>query len=123
MTREAPGQSKIILRAFKIGFALWRNNSGAMELLENNGEKRFVRFGMGNDSAKINKVWKSPDLVGIGPYGRFVGCEVKPEKWVYGNTERERAQSNCLNDINRLGGIGFFCRSADEYEEIMKRYM
>ena len=40
---------------------LWRNNSGAFK--DQTG--RMVRFGLGNDSAKINKHMKSSDLIGF----------------------------------------------------------
>ena len=118
-TTEAPAQSRVILRAFELGFALWRNNSGVSR-----EEHRHVRFGLGNDSAKINRHWKSPDLVGIGPGGRFLGVEMKRPGWRYHpNDEREVAQCNAINDINRRGGIAFFCTSVEEFETEIRRYV
>jgi hypothetical protein len=117
-TTEFPEQAKTILRAFEMGFALYRNNSGVSR-----EEHRHVRFGLGNDSAKINKVWKSTDLVGIGPNGRALWVEMKQPAWVWKGTEHEVAQANAINDINSRGGIAFFCTSADEFEKIIKGLM
>ncbi len=114
MKKELPGQSQIVIKAFQMGHALWRNNSGVADFND-----RPVRFGLGNDSAKTNKTWKSGDLVGIGWGGRFLMVEVKREGWVFTGTEREVAQANAINDVNRRGGIAFFCTSPDEYERIM----
>ena len=114
-TREAPAQAEIIVRAFEMGYALWRNNSGVAR-----EEHRHIRFGLGNDSAKINKVWKSGDLIGIGPNGRFMMTEVKKPGWKFTGTEREVAQANAINQVNALGGIAFFCTSVEEFERIVK---
>lgn len=115
MASEASVQADIILRAFQLGFTLWRNNSGVAR-----EEHRHVRFGLGNESAKINKRWKSGDLVGIGPNGRFLMVEAKESDWIYQATEREVAQANAINDVNKHGGIAFFCTSVEEFETILK---
>jgi hypothetical protein len=118
ITTEAPAQSRVILRAFEMGFALWRNNSGVMPGTDSN---RPVRFGLGNDSKKINEVWKSPDLIGVGPQGRFMGVEMKKPGWKFSpNDKRAVAQANAINDINKRGGIAFFCTSVEEFETMMK---
>jgi hypothetical protein len=117
-TTEFPEQAKTILRAFEMGFALYRNNSGVSR-----EEHRHIRFGLGNDSAKINAVWKSLDLVGIGPNGRALWVDMKHPGWVWKGTKREVAQANAINDINSRGGIAFFCTSADEFEKIIKGLM
>lgn len=114
MTKELPAQSKIILKAFEMGYALWRNNSGVAR-----EEHRHIRFGLGNDSSKINRKWKSGDLVGIGPGGRFLMVEVKRPGWKWTGTEREVAQANAINDVNKRGGIAFFCTSPEEFERII----
>ena len=115
---EFPAQAEVILRAFQLGFALWRNNSGVSR-----EEHRHVRFGLGNDSAKINKVWKSADLIGVGPHGRMLWVEMKKPGWKYTGTEREVAQANAINQVNALGGIAFFCTSVEEFEKTIKGLM
>lgn len=118
MTREAGVQSAIRLEAARLGFGLWRNNSGACR--DTNG--RLIRYGLGNDSAKINAVWKSPDLVGIVPVmvtpemvgtivGVFLGVEVKHPEWRGVSDAHELAQQNAIDDFRRLGGRAGFARS------------
>lgn len=114
MSTEFPAQAEVILKAFQMGFALWRNNSGVAR-----EEHRHIRFGLGNDSAKLNKKWKSGDLVGVGPNGRFLMVEMKKPGWKWRGTEREVAQANAINQVNNLGGIAFFCTSAEEFERMI----
>lgn len=97
--------------ASKYGLAMWRNNSGVLR----NEENIPIRFGLGNVSKKINKVWKSSDLIGVGFYGRIVFCEVKPPAWKKPQNEHERAQLAALMQVNALGGIGFFATSVHDY--------
>ncbi len=88
------------------GGAVWRNNSGACK--DETG--RQIRYGLGNDSAALNKVMKSSDLIGIAPGGRFLAVEVKPADWRYGDA-RSVAQGNFLRRVNELGGIGTFANN------------
>ena len=101
---EAETQAHIRIAAARNGYAMWRNNNGAC--LDETG--RMIRYGLGNDSAKLNAVWKSADLIGIGPGGRFVACEVKRPDWRAPENDRDRAQQAMLTQVNALGGIGFF---------------
>ncbi len=59
---ESAAQQDIRLAAPYRGLTLWRNNSGALMDIESG---RLVRFGLGNDSQKMNRNIKSSDLVGI----------------------------------------------------------
>lgn len=108
---EARVQSALRLTAANLSYSLWRNNSGACT--DETG--RLVRYGLGNDSARFNKVWKSSDLIGIGPGGRFVAVEVKAPGWKGPSNERERAQANFLANVQALGGIGIFATSVNDY--------
>lgn len=105
----------IILEANQKGMRLWRNNVGATY----NENGRFIRYGLANDSVKINKIIKSSDLVGIKPVvitqeyvgkilGQFVCREIKNVNWKFTNTEREQAQLNWINLINKMGGDAAF---------------
>lgn len=100
------------------GAILWRNNSGA--LLDETG--RLVRYGLGNDSKRINEVIKSSDLIGITPvewqgrvFGVFTAIESKAPSWHFSGEAREIAQRNYLTKVESLGGIGTFARTIDDY--------
>lgn len=128
MTEET-AQNAVRLRAAELGCAMWRNNSGALR----DARGRMVRFGLGNDSAKINAVWKSSDLIGIVPVmitpahvgmtlGVFAAAEMKdPTTWrgVRLSDERAQAQENFLQQVQRLGGAASFCTSATDFERMV----
>lgn len=112
---EGAGQQRIRLEAPKHGDRLWRNNVGACT--DDSGN--FIRYGIGNDSTKMNKEIKFPDLIGIRPVmvtqamvgsrvGVFVGIECKAGGWKFMGTQRELAQRKALNLIQSLGGFATF---------------
>lgn len=120
---EAAVQQRIRLNASENGVRLWRNNNGAT--LDENG--RMIRFGLANDSAKINKQQKSSDLIGITPVkiepfhvgltlGIFTSIEVKHSTWHYTGTEREQAQLNWINLIISLCGLARFANTEDGWK-------
>ena len=119
---ESNVQSRVKLIAAAMGAWLMRNNSGAFA--DETG--RQVRFGLGNDSPRINKVFKSSDLIGIRPVvitpdmvGRTVGIfyarECKPEGWRYAGTDREKAQKRFIDRVNELGGDAAFTDGTNVY--------
>jgi hypothetical protein len=110
MKSEAAVQAALQIEAAKRGGVLWRNNSGACVAADG----RQVRYGLANTSAKINEHFKSSDLIGIGPGGRFMAVEVKEPGWRKPTTERETAQNNFLNVVRALGGIGLFAQSVGD---------
>lgn len=82
-----------------------------------------MRYGLGNESAALNKKYKSSDLIGITPLvitadmvgrklGIFTAIEVKKEGWDYSGTRGEKAQNNFLEMIRSFGGYGFFINDA-----------
>lgn len=96
---EAAVSQRVALAAAEAGIVSWRNNVGAM--MDENGN--MVRFGLCNDTAALNKRFKSSDRIGINntpitldmvglPRGQFWAREVKKAGWVYTGTEREVAQ-------------------------------
>lgn len=114
---EAWAQSAIRVEASQKGVRLFRNNVGALK----DAGGRIVRFGLGNDSAAINNVLKSSDLVGwrrvtitpahVGrPMAQFVARECKaPGHQVTPDTDaHERAQLAFLNLVNADGGDASF---------------
>ena len=108
---EANAQATIRLEASKKGLRLWRNNVGAS--IDDRGN--FIRFGLANDSKRMNEVIKSSDLIGIRPLnvggriiGQFVAREVKPPGWQYSGTKREIAQLAFLELVASFGGDATF---------------
>lgn len=112
---EAAVQSQVRLEASRKGGRLWRNNVGAGYAEDGS----FMRWGLANDSAQVNKVIKSADLIGLRPVtvtpahvglviGQFVSREVKAAGWAYRGTDREVAQLNWATLIGTLGGDASF---------------
>lgn len=112
---EAWAQSKVRLAAADAGWRLYRNNVGALK--DSRGVP--VRYGLANDSAALNKVLKSADLIGWRPVtieqhhvggviAQFVSREVKEPGWHFTGTEREQAQQRWLELVIRDGGDAKF---------------
>jgi hypothetical protein len=128
MTSEATLQGTLRLAAAAHGHTLWRNNNGAC--LDKTG--RMIRYGLGNDSKKLNEAWKSSDLIGItrftiGPehvgttVGIFTAVEVKAPDWhMTPGDKRARAQLAFIDTVRKAGGIGLFATSLDDYESIFR---
>lgn len=95
---------------------LFRNNVGALE----DKKGRVVRFGLFNDSTKMNEVMKSGDLIGgykllIKPEHvgqtvlQFMSIECKKPGWSFNkNDKHELAQQRWANYIISSGGIACF---------------
>lgn len=110
MSNENIIQSQVRVTLSKYGIPTFRNNSGVM--IRPDGIP--VRFGLGNESPIINKIIKSPDIIGIIPYtGQFLAVECKPSNWKGIRNDRERAQEQFIKIIIDKNGIGFFAKSTD----------
>jgi hypothetical protein len=116
---EAAVQANVRVEASEKGMRVFRNNSGVLM----NEAGTPVRFGLANDSAKLNAKLKSGDLIGIDsrpitladvgqPRGRFVSFECKPEGWRYTGTPREEAQQAWAALVLSLGGHARFVNRA-----------
>jgi len=114
-TPEHIVQANIRVEAAEKGMVLWRNNVGLA--FDDRGNP--IRFGLANDSSKMNKNIKSSDLIGIRPVtitlpmlgttiGQFVAREVKRAEWTYKGTQREAAQAKFLELILLYGGDAGF---------------
>jgi hypothetical protein len=112
---EAWAQSVVRIAASREGIKTFRNNVGVLQ--DKTG--RPVRYGLANDSPKMNEVIKSGDLIGIKPviiqpwhightFGQFWSREVKAPGWQYTGQGREVAQLNWANLINSCGGDAAF---------------
>lgn len=113
---ESAVQSMVRLEAARKGVILWRNNVGAVQDHETGS---FVRYGLCNDSARVNEQLKSADLIGIrrvlvtpghvGQHiGQFVSREVKHGGWQWTGSPREVAQANFAALVNSYGGDACF---------------
>jgi hypothetical protein len=128
---ESTAQNAVRWAAAQAGVALWRNNSGALP----DPDGRMVRFGLGNDSARLNKLWKSSDLIGILPvtiqphhvgrtFGIFAAVEMKdPATWRgEPKSDREKAQAAFIATVQQYGGVGGFVTSPEELERLVQQW-
>lgn len=125
--KESATSSHIRLAAAKDGLDLWRNNCGAFE--DENG--RWVRYGLANDSAQINKEIKSSDLIGITPVviteemvgqtiGVFTAIETKPTGWTLKDyDQRGMAQQKFHDIVKKAGGFAGFASTVGEFRKIV----
>lgn len=100
------------LAAPHLGCLLWRNNTGAA--VDTRGVP--VRYGLCNESARVNTRVKSADLVGVAAGGKFLAVEAKRPGWAYTGTPREVAQLRFLNIVNAKGGVGLFATGVADLE-------
>jgi hypothetical protein len=120
---ESEVQADVRLRAPLVRAHLFRNNSGVLP----NEAGRPVRYGLANESAAVNRVLKSADLIGwqsvtvtadmVGQtLAVFLSVEVKPEDFngPSGKAEAERyeAQKNWANLVNKAGGRAYIVTDA-----------
>lgn len=116
---EAAVQANVRLKAATMDGHLWRNNIGASEMKHGG----YVRFGLANDSPKLNAVLKSHDLIGwrrrlITPadvghvLGQFWSVEVKPPGWRPSSDKRYPGQSRWGALVERNGGLTQFVTDA-----------
>lgn len=122
---EGAVQSRVREEAPRHGYMLWRNNVGA--LLDERGVP--VRYGLANDTKKLNDRLKSSDLIGwrptlvtpdmVGSYvAVFVSFEVKEAVWTYSGTPREKAQKTWLELVAKDGGIARFITSEAQLADV-----
>jgi hypothetical protein len=120
---EAEVQADVRLRAPLVRAHLFRNNTGVLH----DKNDRPVRYGLANESAAVNKVLKSADLIGwqsvtitadmVGQtLAVFLSVEVKPEDFNgpsgKAETERYAAQAAWANLINKAGGRAYIVTDA-----------
>lgn len=104
LTSEAGVVAAVRVEASRIGWKLFRNNVGAGKL--QNGS--FVRWGLANDSERLNEVLKSSDLIGWTDTGRIAAVECKEPGWRYRGDAHELAQLKWLELVSAAGGVGLF---------------
>lgn len=126
LSGELAVQQQIRAEAPAHSCVLWRNNSGACT--DESG--RPIRYGLGNDSAKINAVLKSSDLIGITPvtdpvsglrYGVFTAIEVKAPGYKGPRSQRELAQARFIKLVQDCGGLAGFASDVEHYRRLVCR--
>lgn len=125
LSGEMAVQQQIRAEAPALGCVLMRNNSGA--LMDERGIP--VRFGLGNDSAKLNAVIKSSDLIGITPvtdpmsgrqYGVFTAVEVKAPGYKGPRTQHDQAQARFIALVRSKSGIAGFASDTTHYQQLVE---
>ncbi len=112
---ETATQNAVRLDEAKKGNIVWRNNVGA--LCDRRGIP--IRYGLANESKKMNDKVKSADLIGIEPVrilpshvgtviGRFKSIECKPGGWRYTGSPHELAQKAFAEIVIAHGGSAEF---------------
>ena len=110
-----------------------RAAQGARAFADETG--RVVRYGLGNDSAQLNREIKSSDLIGICPItafvasanawvklGVFTAIEVKPSGWVQKpNDERAIAQAKFHAIVREAGGFAGFLSNEKDIQFIIRQ--
>jgi hypothetical protein len=101
---EAALSNRVRIEASQKGMRLFRNNVGALQ----DARGVPVRYGLANDSAALNKLVKSADLIGWDAEGRFLSVEVKEPGWSFTGTVRELAQQKWAELVLAAGGRALF---------------
>lgn len=124
---EASVGAKVEIMAPQYAASLWRNNSGVLK----DDFDTPVRFGLGNRSKKLNKVWKSSDYIGITTvvatyvgqqFGVFTAVETKKPGWkLLPSDVRAKGQSNFMATVKSMGGLAGFVQTTEEYKRIIGR--
>jgi hypothetical protein len=118
---EAWAQQRVRMQVASLGGYAWRNNVGATpaKCKVCNAKQQPVRYGLANDSEKLNSVIKSSDLILAIPrlikpadvgttIAQFGSIETKKPGWVYSGKEQEHAQAAWLSLISKIGGFACF---------------
>jgi hypothetical protein len=113
---ESAVQAAVRLEYARRGEQLFRNNVGVLT----NDKGQPVRYGLGNDSAALNRSIKSADLIGWRSFiitpewvghriAQFVSREIKAEDWKPALSgaqyEREEAQRRWMRLVLEAGGV------------------
>ena len=123
---ESAIQTRARHEAARYGAILWRNNVGVLK--DANGVP--VRFGLANDSKRVNTHVKSSDLIGIVSkrieprdlgkvLGVFVAVEVKRGGWRWRGTPREVSQNRFLDIVRTRGGAAGFVTCPEDVRGVL----
>lgn len=128
MSSEELIQQNIRLDAARSGIDLWRNNVGACV----DATGRMVRYGLLNDSKRLNEQYKSSDLIGVRPVlvtqdmvgsvlGVFTAIECKASAWTPRLSDpHTMAQRRFHGLVIGHGGFAGFAQTVGEARRIMR---
>lgn len=127
--KESAVASHVRLYAAQQCIELFRNNNGAFQ---DEKTRRWIRYGLCNDSSALNKRIKSSDLIGITPKfittemvgtiaGIFTAIETKPFDWKHlPSDERANAQKAFHDMVRFSGGYAGFTTCIEDFKRIVK---
>lgn len=136
MTPEQKATVEVRETASSTGLRLFRNNNGACK--DETG--RVIRFGLGNESKRINDEIKFGDYIGVTPItitpemvgkvvGVFTNIEIKPAGALNSTLRkakktgsREAAQLKAINLVRSYGGFAGFCTSGEDLNDLLKEF-
>lgn len=127
--RESGVQQRTQIALASLGAQVWRNNVGAC--VDETG--RMIRYGLANDSAQLNRVIKSSDLIACVPVviqphhvgqlaGLFGAFEIKAPGWhLTPGDQRGQAQAKFIELVRSVGGIGGFVTDPQQVHGMIPR--
>lgn len=128
--KENSVAQRVQLEAARLNVLTMRNNVGACE----DATGRFIRYGLMNESAKVNKEIKSSDLIGITPVqayvegigwtvlGVFTAIETKASDWKFRpSDDRAVAQAKFHEIVKQHGGFAGFATGPEDVRIICRR--
>lgn len=128
MSNESVVQQQVRLALARVGAQVWRNNTGACT--DDTG--RLIRYGLANESAQLNAVIKSSDLIGVVPVtitpdmvgktvGVFAAVECKRPGWhLTPGDKRGQAQQRFIDLVRQVGGMGGFAADVSDLATILR---
>lgn len=128
--KENSVAQRVQLEAARLGILTMRNNVGACQ--DETG--RFIRYGLMNESAKLNARIKSSDYIGITPVqayvegigwtilGVFTAIETKASDWQFNpSDERAVAQLKFHDIVRQHGGFAGFATGPNDVARIVRK--
>ena len=128
---EAVAQLQIRLTLARVGAQAWLNNTGACT--DESGS--VISYGLSNESAQLNAVVKSSDLIGVVPVtitpemvgrtiGVFTAIECKRPGWhLTPGDKRGQAQQKFIDIVVSAGGMGGFATGPDDVSAIISGWL
>lgn len=128
--KENPVAQRVQIEAARLGVLTMRNNVGVAVAADG----RHIRYGLMNESAKLNASVKSSDYIGITPVqayvegigwtvlGVFTAIETKASNWKFSPAdERAVAQQKFHDIVRNHGGFAGFATGPEDVARICRK--